>query len=96
MKIFNQKFVREIAQDVYDQRMRTIYINILQVILREAEKGEFSVVFNKEDIPLECIYWLQEKEFEIYTDIGKDDNWFELEPDNFESIFKANRIKVVW
>ena len=94
MMKFDQEFVRDIAQGNYDQRMRTQYISQLQVILREAEKGEFSVVFEKEDIPLECIYWLKDKGFEIYTDTGENDDWFEME--DFNDAFRANRIKVVW
>ena len=94
MKIFDQPFVREVAQDIYDQKMRTKHLNILQTILREAEQGEFSVVLNKEDIPLECIYWLKDKKFEIYTDTGDNDDWFEME--DFDDAMRANRIKVVW
>lgn len=94
MKTFDQPFVREVAQDIYDQRMRTKYLNILQLILREAEKGEFSVIFEKDKIPLECIYWLKDKNFEIYTDKGYNDEWFEF--DDMNSAFSAKRIKVVW
>lgn len=94
MKTFDQAFVHEIAQDMYDQKMRTKYTSILQIILREAENGAFSVVFNKEEIPLECIYWLKDKNFEIYTDVGENDDWFEME--DFNDAFHANRIKVVW
>lgn len=86
--------MRDIAQDMYDQKMRTKYTIILQDILREAENGEFSIVFKKENIPLECIYWLKDKDFEIYTDIGDNDDWFEME--DFNDAFRANRIKVVW
>jgi hypothetical protein len=96
MKTFDQKFVREVAQDVYDQRMRTEHIGILQSILREAERGEFSAEFKREDITLECVYWLKDKGFEIYTDTGNNDDWFELEAEDFDSVFRANRIKVVW
>ena len=96
MKIFDQSFVREVAQDMYDQKMRTKYTSILQEILREAETGEFSMTFKREEIPLECIYWLKDKGFEIYTDTGDNDDWFELDAEDFDNIFKANRIKVVW
>ena len=96
MKIFDQKFVREVAQDIYDQRMRTENLPVLQVILREAERGEFSVIFKKDDIALECIYWLADKGFEIYTDTGENDDWFELDAEDYNMIFQANRIKVVW
>ena len=96
MKTFDQKFVREVAQDIYDQRMRTQHLDILQAILREAEQGEFSTIFDKEKIPLECIYWLKDKGFEIYTDEGDNDDWFEMEGEDFSTIFKAKRIKVVW
>jgi hypothetical protein len=92
--MFDQKFVRDIAQDMYDQKMRTKYTVILQDILREAENGEFSIIFKKENIPLECIYWLKDKDFEIYTDTGDNDDWFEME--DFNDAFSANRIKVVW
>ena len=94
MKVFDQPFVRDIAQDAYDQQMRTKYTPILQAILREAEKGGFSVIFKKDDIALECMYWLKDKKFEIYTDTGENDDWFELE--DFNDAFRANRIKVVW
>lgn len=93
---FDQAFVREIAQDNYDQQMRTKHTSILQEILRKAERGEFSIIFYKKDIALECVYWLKEKGFEIYIDEGNNDDWFELESDDFNSIFRANRIKVVW
>ena len=96
MKIFDQKFVRDVAQDIYDQKMRTQYLDILQTILRAAEKGEFSVELKKNDIALECVYWLKDKGFEIYTDTGENDDWFELDTDDFNTIFTANRIKVVW
>ncbi len=94
MKTFDQPFVREVAQDIYDQRMRTKYLNILQLILREAEQGEFAVVFKKEQIPLECLYWLKDKGFELYTDRGYKDEWFEFT--DMDGAFNAKRIKVVW
>ena len=94
MKTFDQAFVHEIAQDMYDQKMRTKYTSILQIILREAENGAFSVVFNKEEIPLECIYWLKDKNFEIYTDTGYNDEWFEFT--DIENALEAKRVKVVW
>lgn len=96
MKIFDQPFVHDIAQDIYDQQMRTKHTPILQQILRVAENGAFSIIFKKEEIPLECIYWFKDKGFEIYIDEGNNDDWFELESDDFNDIFKANRIKVVW
>lgn len=94
MMKFDQPFVREIAQENYDQQMRAKHTPILQAILREAEKGDFSVEFKKSDITLECVVWLKDKGFEIYTDTGDDDEWFEME--DFNDAFKANRIKVVW
>lgn len=94
MKTFDQAFVREVAQDMYDQKMRTKYTSILQIILREAENGAFSVVFDKEEIPLECIYWLKDKNFEIYTDTGYNDEWFEFT--DIENALKSKRVKVVW
>lgn len=94
MKTFDQPFVRDIAQDMYDQQMRTKYTSILQNILREAENGEFSIIFKKDNLPLECIYWLKDKGFELYTDRGNDDEWFEFE--DMDSAFNAKRIKVVW
>ena len=94
MKIFDQKFVREVAQDIYDQRMRTENIDVLQAILREAERGEFTITFNKDEISLECIFWLKDKGFELYTDRGYDDEWFEFK--DFDSALNAKRIKVVW
>jgi hypothetical protein len=94
MKTFDQPFVREVAQDIYDQRMRTKYLNILQLILREAEQGEFAVIFKKEEIPLECLYWLKDKGFELYTDRGYKDEWFEFT--DMDGAFNAKRIKVVW
>ena len=74
--------------------MRTEYLNVLQTILREAEKGEFSVTLQKDKIPLECLYWLKDKGFEIYTDRGYNDEWFEFE--DIGGVFNAKRIKVVW
>lgn len=74
--------------------MRTKYTPILQAILREAEQGNFSSIFKKEEMPLECLYWLKDKGFEIYTDVGENDDWFEVE--DFDDAFRANRIKVVW
>lgn len=94
MKTFDQSFVREIAQDMYDQKMRTKYTSILQEILREAENGEFSMIFKKEEIPLECIYWLKDKGFEIYTDKTNNDDWFEFE--DMEDALDARRVQVVW
>lgn len=94
MKTFDQPFVRDIAQGMYDQQMRTKYTSILQNILREAENGEFSIIFKKDNLPLECIYWLKDKGFELYTDRGNDDEWFEFE--DMDSAFNAKRIKVVW
>ena len=94
MKTFDQPFVRDIAQDMYDQQMHTKYTSILQDILREAENGEFSIIFKKDNLPLECIYWLKDKGFELYTDRGNDDEWFEFE--DMDSAFNAQRIKVVW
>lgn len=91
---FDQQFVHDIAQENYDQQMRAKHTSILQRILREAEKGDFSVVLEKDEIPLECIYWLNDKGFEIYTDTGENDDWFEME--DFNDAFRANRIKVVW
>ena len=43
MKTFDQAFVHDVAQDMYDQKMRTKYVSILQNILCEAENGEFSI-----------------------------------------------------
>lgn len=94
MKTFDQAFVHDVAQDMYDQKMRTKYISVLQDILCEAENGEFSIIFKKDNLPLECIYWLKDKGFEIYTDVGENDDWFEVE--DFDDAFRANRIKVVW
>lgn len=94
MKIFDQPFVRDIAQDIYDQQMRTKYTPILQAILREAEQGNFSIIFKKEKMPLECLYWLKDKGFELYTDRGNNDEWFEFE--DMDGAFNAKRIKVVW
>ena len=94
MKTFDQAFVHDVAQDMYDQKMRTKYVSILQNILCAAENGEFSVIFKKDRLPLECIYWLKDKDFEIYTDVGENDDWFEVE--DFNDAFRANRIKVVW
>lgn len=94
MMKFDQPFVREIAQENYDQYMRAKYTSILQGILRQAERGEFAAIFKKEDITLECMYWLKDKQFELYIDTGNDDDWFELE--DFNDAFRANRIKVVW
>lgn len=94
MKTFDQPFVRDIAQDIYDQQMRTKHTPILQAILREAEQGNFSAIFKKKEMPLECLYWLKDKGFEIYTDVGENDDWYEVE--DFDAAFRANRIKVVW
>ena len=94
MTKFDQPFVHEIAQDNYDQQMRVKSTPILQAILREAEKGEFSVILKKDEIPLDCLYWLKDKGFELYTDRGFKDEWFEFEDMN--GAFNAKRIKVVW
>ena len=94
MKTFDQAFVHDVAQDMYDQKMRTKYVSILQNILCAAENGEFSVIFKKDHLPLECIYWLKDKGFELYTDRGNNDEWFEFE--DMDSAFNAKRIKVVW
>lgn len=94
MMKFDQPFVKEIAQENYDQQMRTKYTSILQGILRQAEQGEFSAIFNKENITLECMYWLKDKQFELYIDAGDNDDWFELE--DFNDAFTAKRIQVVW
>ena len=94
MKTFDQAFVHDVAQDMYDQKMRTKYVSILQNILCEAENGEFSIIFKKDNLPLECIYWLKDKGFELYTDRGYKDEWFEFQ--DIDGIFNAKRIKVVW
>lgn len=94
MKTFNQPFVHDIAQDMYDQQMRTKYTDKLQLVLREAEQGKFAVTFRKEEIPLECIYWFKDKGFEIYTDKGFNDEWFEFK--EMDEAINAKRIKVVW
>ena len=94
MKIFDQPFVHDIAQDIYDQQMRTKHTPLLQKILRVAENGGFSIIFKKEEIPLECVYWFKDKGFELYTDRGNNDEWFEFE--DMDGAFNAKRIKVVW
>lgn len=90
----NQQMLHERTIKSIDAKMADKYVYIITLLNKAADDGYFSLIFDKDEIKTECVFWLEDKGFEIYADIGENDEWTRIT--STEHILRANRIKVVW
>ena len=60
---FNATHCNAIAKHVYNEKMKEKYFQIIDTILKEAEKGHFSAIV--EEMNEECCEWLLRLKFKI-------------------------------
>lgn len=92
--IYKQEQLHNRAVERQNAIMCERYAYVLTALNRAADQGWFSLVFERDEIKAECVIWLRDNGFEVYSDTGENDDWEFI--DSIERIFRANKIKVVW